>query len=106
MTPEQIARYARQLMLREVGAVGQQRIVEATAAVSGPEGSLAHEVAARYATAAGFAAVAAGEVDRDRLAPAELVVSEAARDVLAGSRLALAVLRETLGLASDDGGRE
>jgi hypothetical protein len=105
MTPEQIARYARQLMLREVGREGQERVLGATAAVAGPAGSLAHEVAARYARRAGFAAVAAGSIDREALAPAGLVESEAAREVLAGSRLALAALRDALGMGSRGNGR-
>jgi hypothetical protein len=42
--------------------------------------------------------VVAGSIDRQALAPAELVESEAAREVLAGSRVALGVLREALGM--------
>jgi hypothetical protein len=74
-------------MLREIGEAGQARIAEAVLAVGG-EG-LAHEVARRYATGAGARGVEEGPIDRDALAPTSICTTDAARDVLAGSRAAL-----------------
>jgi hypothetical protein len=88
------ARYARQIMLAEVGAAGQARICAASAAVAGD--GLAHAVAERYARRAGFAAVAPGGIDVDALAPRAIASVEAARQVLAGSRAALAAFRAAL----------
>jgi hypothetical protein len=85
------ARFVRQMLLPEIGIEGQARIGQATAAVSGA--SPAHAVARLYAEAAGFGAIAAGLIDVDALAPLEIVSSPAAREVLAGSRAALAAIR-------------
>jgi molybdopterin/thiamine biosynthesis adenylyltransferase len=86
-----VQRFVRQVPLPEIGEAGQRRIGLATAAVAGA--GLAHEVAARYAEAAGFGAVAPGPVDVDALAPAAVVTDARAREVLAGARAALAELR-------------
>ena len=88
------ARYLRQVLLPEIGASGQLRLCAATARVGG-EG-LAHEVAARYALAAGFARVEAGPIDEAGLAPIDVCTEDAPRAVLAGSRAALAELRRAL----------
>jgi hypothetical protein len=92
------ARYLRQVILPEVGEAGQRRLSAASAAVAGD--GLAHEVAARYAAAAGFGAVTPGAVDVDALAPAALVTTGPAREVLAGSRAALAELLRVTARAS------
>jgi len=88
------ARFLRQVMLPEVGDVGQRRIAASTAFVGGP--GLAHEVAARYARAAGFGGVEAGTLDVASLAPADLVWEDAPREVLAGARGALHAIRAAL----------
>jgi proteasome lid subunit RPN8/RPN11 len=88
------ARFVRQILLPEVGEAGQSRIVASTAAVAG-EG-LAHEIAGRYALGAGFAQLSPGAIDVDALAPAALVCSPGARQVLAGARAALAEMRRAL----------
>jgi molybdopterin/thiamine biosynthesis adenylyltransferase len=87
-------RYLRQELLAEVGAAGQRRIESATARVAGA--GLAHEVAALYAERAGFAAVTPGEIDVDVLAPAAILRSPPARQVLAGARAALHAMRRAL----------
>jgi hypothetical protein len=92
---QSLDRYVRQMMLPEIGEAGQRRIGAATAAVGG-EG-LAHEIAARYAQGAGFAAIAPGPVDVEASAPVALVKDDAARAVLAGSRAALAEIRRAIG---------
>jgi adenylyltransferase/sulfurtransferase len=84
-------RFVRQLLLPEIGASGQARLAAREAAVGGD--GLAHEVASRYATGAGFGGVAAGPIDVGDLAPADLVESAAAREVLAGARAALRAMR-------------
>ena len=89
-------RFVRQVLLPEIGEAGQMRIVEAEAAIAGA--GLAHEIAARYAEGAGFGAVVAGAVDVEALAPASIVGVDAAREVLAGSRAALAEMRRALEL--------
>ena len=82
MDAEQRARFARQLLLPEIGQEGQTRIIAATAAVGGT--TLAHAVAQRYCERAGFAAIEAGDI------VAETNLGDpAARDVLAGSRQAV-----------------
>ena len=84
-------RFVRQVLLPEIGTEGQARIGQATAAVSGI--SPAHQIASLYAEAAGFGATAPGSIDLDALAPLPLVSTPAAREVLAGSRAALAAIR-------------
>ena len=88
-------RFLRQVLLPEIGAAGQARIGEATAAVAG-EG-LAHEVAERYARGAGFGAIAPGAIEVAALAPAAVVTAPAAAAVLAGARAALAEIRAAIG---------
>lgn len=85
------ALYARQVLLTEVGREGQERVLDAAAAVAGS--GLAHRVAERYAERAGFASLVAGPIDRESLAPSAIVSTAAARDVLAGARAALAEFR-------------
>jgi hypothetical protein len=77
------------VLVAEIGEIGQQRIDMAIAGVGGD--GLVHEIAATYARGAGFARVEAGVIDVDALAPASVVKHAAARDVLAGSRAALAI---------------
>ncbi len=84
-------RFVRQVLLPEIGIEGQARIGQATAAVGGD--SPAHQIATLYAEGAGFGALAAGPIDLDALAPRAIVSSPAAREVLAGSRAALAAIR-------------
>ncbi len=90
------ARFLRQVLLPEIGEAGQQRIEASSAAVAGA--GLAHEVASRYALGAGFGAVTGGRIDVDALAPGAVVSSgsQAAREVLAGARAALAAMRRAL----------
>jgi hypothetical protein len=87
-------RFVRQVLLPEIGEAGQRRIEEASARVAGD--GLAHEIAALYAAGAGFGAVAPGAVDVGALAPPDIVANAAAREVLAGSRAALAEMRRAL----------
>src|SRR5262249_3284771 len=86
------ARYARQIMLVEIGEDGQSRLEGPTATVGGD--GLAHEVAEAYARRAGIERIERGTID-GRLAPAFLE-NAAARAVVAGSRAALAVMRAAL----------
>jgi hypothetical protein len=88
------ARFVRQVLLPEIGIEGQARIGQAIAAVGGP--SPAHEIASLYAAGAGFASLAAGPIAVEALAPAAIVSSPAAREVLAGSRAALAAIRRAV----------
>jgi hypothetical protein len=85
------ARFVRQMLLPEIGIDGQARIGQATAAVGGA--SPAHQIATLYAVGAGFGAIAEGAIDVEALAPLSIVSTPAARDVLAGSRAALAAIR-------------
>jgi hypothetical protein len=84
-------RFVRQVLLPEIGEPGQRRLAAATASVGG-EG-FAHEVAALYTEAAGFAAVGPGPIDVEALAPSSIVTTAAAREMLAGARAALAEMR-------------
>jgi len=88
------ARFVRQVLLPEIGEAGQRRLEAASAAVGGD--GLAHEIAARYAVGAGFSGVVPGSVDVAALAPADLVTDPGARQILAGSRAALAEMRRAL----------
>ena len=92
MTPEQAARYGRQILLAELGVEGQARICATTAPVGGA--TFAHEVAARYAERAGFASVTPGVIDLDALAPPGIVQRPEARAVLAAARVVLAEMRK------------
>jgi hypothetical protein len=94
------ARYVRQVLVAEIGVNGQARIEASDADVGGPGGSLAHEVAELYARGAGFRAITPGPVDVHRLAPLSEVRSLAAREVLAGARAALAVIRDAVGVGA------
>ena len=100
------ARFLRQELLPEIGERGQRRLSASSAAVGGA--GLSHEVAARYALGAGFGDVTPGPLDLDALAPAALVKSGPAREVLAGARAALAAMRRALdegeGRGPGDGG--
>ncbi len=93
LEPQQAARYGRQILLAEIGRVGQARICSATARLAG-EG-FAHIIAERYADRVGFAGTREGLIDVERLAPSEVLQEPAARLVLAASRAALAALRST-----------
>jgi len=93
-------RFVRQILLPEIGEAGQRRIGSEVAALGGD--GLAHEVAARYAEGAGFASVAAGAIDVEALAPAAIVQTAAAREVLAGSRAALGELRRAVQSKQED----
>jgi hypothetical protein len=108
MDADAAARYARQILLVEIGRLGQERIAAARAAVApnaehaalcNPIGdSVAHWIAERYALRAGFAGVEPGVVDVGALAPADLVEHREAREVLAGARAAVrAILKVTDG---------
>jgi hypothetical protein len=90
------ARFVRQVLLPEIGEAGQQRLLAASAAVAGD--GLAHEVASRYATGAGFGGLGPGAIDVDALAPADRITDPSARQVLAGARAALAEMRRALGV--------
>jgi hypothetical protein len=87
-------RYARQMLLAEIGEQGQRRLGEGVAAVAGA--GLAHEIAAAYARRAGIGHVAPGPVEELQLAP-PFLEHDAPRAVVAGSRAALAALRAILG---------
>lgn len=87
----ELARYGRQVLLREVGHEGQGRVLRATAAVGGE--TLAHRAAVRFALRSGFHGVSPGAVDVESLAPSSIVTVPAARSILAGARCALAAFR-------------
>ncbi|HMI86144.1 MAG TPA: hypothetical protein VK550_18745 [Polyangiaceae bacterium] len=86
-------RYARQMLLAEIGEEGQRRLGAAVAAVQGD--GLGHEIATSYARRAGIGAMAPGTIDEARLAPSFLEYA-APRKVVAGSRAALSALRQAL----------
>ena len=91
--------YLRQILLSGWGTAGQERVAAATALVLADGAPLAREIAELYALAAGFQGVAPsppGAFDRDRLAPPNLVENDAARDVVAASRLTLAAMVEVI----------
>jgi hypothetical protein len=90
------ARFLRQVLLAEIGDEGQRRITASVARVGGDPRSLAHDIATLYARGAGFRAVAPSPIDVAALAPEALVTSPAAREVLAGSRAALAEIRRAI----------
>ncbi len=91
-------RFLRQIILPEVGEGGQRALGVATAHVGGE--TLAHEVAALYAHAAGFDGVRAGAIDLELLAPESLVREETARLVLAGARATLGEIRRALSMST------
>ena len=84
------ARYARQILLAGVGVAGQERVLGGVAAVAGD--GLHHEVATRYASRAGFAAIAPGAIAVDEPS----VTHPATAAVLAGSRAALVAFRRAV----------
>jgi adenylyltransferase/sulfurtransferase len=88
------SRFARQLLLVEIGESGQRRLAGATARVGGA--GFDHEVAETYARRAGIGEVTDGSIAPE-LAPAFLE-NDAARAVVAGSRAALAAMRVALGI--------
>ena len=81
------ARHMRQILLAEIGSEGQARIARAAARVAGP--SAAHAVA--ELSPAPSSIPSGGE---------ELVRTPAARDLLAGARLALLEIRRAVGMES------
>jgi hypothetical protein len=85
-------RFARQMLLAEIGEAGQRRLEGATAPIAGV--GLAHEVGEAYARRAGMGRIVAGPIDA-ALAPSFLE-NEAARAVVSGSRAALAAIRRTV----------
>jgi hypothetical protein len=89
-------RYLRQILLAEIGAPGQERIGAATAQVKGP--TAAHAVAELYARRAGFGCLADAPATVEPGATDEVVRTPAARDVLAGARMALAEMRRAAGM--------
>ena len=88
-------RYARQMLLPEIGEEGQRRLGSATASVAGD--GLVHEIAATYAARAGMGRIARGPIDEHALAPSFLQHA-APRATVAGARSALAALRDALGV--------
>lgn len=98
--PTELAvRFARQMLLPEVGAAGQARLCAATARIAAD--GLAGEIGARYAERAGFAAVAHVTASADEV-PEAWVRAPAARAVLAGAR---AAQRAILAALDGEGGR-
>ncbi len=89
----ELRRYARQMLLAEIGEEGQRRFGSASAAVTGD--GLGHEIATAYARRAGIGQIVQGPVDEHALAPSFLQLA-APRAVVAGSRAALAALRAAL----------
>lgn len=87
------SRYARQMLVAEVGDAGQERLAKATFALDG-EG-LDHAIACAYARRAGVGAIVEGPLDQAVLAP-PFVATPAIRSVVAGSRAALAAMRAVL----------
>jgi hypothetical protein len=85
------------MLLAEIGEDGQRRLGGAMAAVAGQ--SLAHEIASSYARRAGIGTIAPGAIDELALAPSFLEYA-APRAVVAGSRSALAALRDALGVGT------
>src|SRR5262245_166509 len=75
-------RYARQMLLADIGEEGQLRLQLGTWPVAGH--GLAHEIAAAYAVRAGALRLVSGAIDTSELAP-PFVQDPAARAVLAGS---------------------
>ena len=90
LTPENAARFSRQIMLSDVGMAGQAAIAGGVAHVGGSP------LAARYALRAGFARVADGDVDVDRLAPPDVVRDAAARVCVASARAVVAEVHRVL----------
>jgi hypothetical protein len=92
------ARYARQILLVEIGVKGQERILSATAAleVTAADDGLARTVAERYARRAGFCDVGLDAASPDELAPRDLTTHAAPRAVLAGARAAARAIRKAI----------
>jgi hypothetical protein len=83
-------RYLRQILVAEIGLLGQRSISSSEVALRGP--SLAHEVATLYAVRAGVAGVREGQLALDELAPLDLCEYPGSRQVLAGARAACRAL--------------
>jgi hypothetical protein len=88
-----VNRYARQILVAEVGETGQERLAQATVALSGA--GLAHRIACAYAERAGVGKIVSGPLDETALAPS-FVMNPANRAVVAGARAALAAMRAVL----------
>jgi hypothetical protein len=113
---DEAVRFLRHFLVAEIGRAGQARIAASVARVgrdprAGGEiqgrksqDALAHEMAERYAERAGFATIAPGSIDIEKLAPLDVVRTAAARAVLAGSRASLAAIRSACGVRADDDG--
>lgn len=86
-------RYARQMLVAEVGDIGQERLARATVALFGD--GLAHRIACAYAERAGVGEIISGPLDEAALAP-PFVMNPATRAVVAGARAALAAMRAVL----------
>ena len=86
------SRHLRQVLVPGIGESGQARIAGAVLPVAGD--GLAHETATTYALAAGAKGVVRGDLTATRVPP--WVESEAAAQVLAGARGALAAIRAAL----------
>lgn len=84
-----------------LGADGQAAIAAVRARVGGD--SAASRLATTYAARAGFAGVEDGPIDRDALAPIDLVCADGARDLLAASRAVLAEMRRAAPLGRRPG---
>lgn len=67
LAKHQIERYARHILLREIGGAGQTRLLAASARVTGH--GLAAEEAATYLAAAGVGRLVLADALADRLAP-------------------------------------
>ena len=89
------ARYARQMIVAEIGDAGQARLKAAAAPLAGV--GLAHEIATAYAMRAGIGTIEPGPIDEASLAPPFLEL-RSTRAVVAGSRAALSVMRKALGV--------
>jgi hypothetical protein len=87
------SRYARQMLLAEIGQKGQERVEQAVAHLAGA--GLCHEIATSYAARAGIGRIVPGSIDEAALAPSFLE-GRATRAVVAGSRAALLALRAAL----------
>lgn len=85
-------RYVRQMLVREIGPAGQERIARGVAEVAGV--GLAYDVACRYATRAGFGRIA---THPDGLPTVSYIfLSHEAGAIAAGSLLALRAIRSVV----------
>jgi hypothetical protein len=84
------------MLVAEIGDEGQTRLERGVARVGGD--GFAHEIAHVYAARGGVGEILPGAVDEASLAPPFLLFP-AARATVAGSRAALAAMRDALGLS-------